>query len=86
MASKKATFYVQLEPEWFEGTDADGRRDLYDVRPVRMTVRQPQEPLPGVVVVPVTLWVDERLFGPQGGVVAQVVAGESGGVELREPR
>lgn len=82
MASKKVTFYVQLEPEWYDGTDADGRRSLYAAHAARMTTRQPGKPLPGAVVVPVVLWVDEYLFGPQAEVHAQVVASESG-VELR---
>lgn len=81
--STKVTFYVQIAPEWYDGVDSDGRRELYAARAVRMTARQPENPISGAVVVPVTLWVPREMFGPQGDIVAQVIADGAGNVELQ---
>lgn len=83
--STKVTFYVQLVPEWYDGTDDDGRRELFAVRAARMNARQPEEPIPGAVVIPVTLWVPREMFGPQGDIVAQVIKDGAGNVVLQLP-
>lgn len=77
----RVTFFVQLVPEFYDGTRPDGTRIVYDAHAVKMTQRQPTKPLPGAVVVPVTLDVDPAVFGPTDRLVARVSA-ENGGVTL----
>ncbi len=81
MGTRQVRLYVQLLPDWFEGTDSAGRLRLHDVRAARMTARQPREPIPGAVVVPVVLNVDDDVFNPLDPVYAAVKAGD-GHVEL----
>lgn len=78
MGSRKVTFFVQLLPEWYEGTDRDGMLRLADVSAERLTKRQPREPIPGAVVVPIVLHVEEGVFSPLDPVYAQVKPGEGG--------
>lgn len=82
--TKSVTFHVQLVPEYYDGIGSDGRRVVYAIHPERMTRNQPRDPLPGAVVVPVTLEVDVSLFGPTEPVTAIVGPGEAGGIQLTE--
>lgn len=77
------TCYLQIVPEYYEGTRPDGTRIVYDARILKMTQRQPTEPLPGAVVVPVDLVVDPAVFGPADRLLARVQPGP-GGVRLAD--
>lgn len=78
----QVTFFVQLVPEFYEGSRPDGTRTVYDAKAVKMTQRQPTDPAPGAVVVPVTLDVDPAVFGPADRLIAQLRPGHAGGIEL----
>lgn len=77
----QVTFFVQLVPEFYEGTRGDGTRTVYDAKAVKMTQRQPTHPEPGAVVVPVTLDVDPAVFGPTDRLRARVLP-DNGGIAL----
>ena len=82
----QVTFFVQIEPEFYEGSRDDGTRTVYDAKAVKMTQRQPIHPEPGVVVVPITLDVDPAVFGPADRLVAKLRPGSAGSVQLvQEP-
>ena len=77
----QVTFFVQLVPEFYDGARPDGTRAVYDAHAAKMTQRQPTRPLPGAVVVPVTLDVDPAVFGPTDRLVARVLP-DNGGIQL----
>ena len=80
--SMQVTFFVQLVPEFYEGSRDDGTRTVYDAKAVKMTQRQPTDPLPGAVVVPVTLDVNPAVFSPTDRLQARLEPGDTGGVML----
>lgn len=75
------TFFVQIIPEFYDGTRPDGTRIVYDAHAVKMTQRQPTQPAPGAVVVPITLQVDPAVFGPADRLTARLLP-DSGGIQL----
>jgi hypothetical protein len=61
---KDATFYAQVEPEWSSWTNYDGEKQLRGAKVVRVTQEKPKRPLPGVVLVKLTIRVPSAAFLP----------------------
>jgi len=59
-ATHDATFYVQVEPDFYGG----GNRNLRGLRAVAMTKTRPRRPRPGAVLVKLTLRVPDAVFLP----------------------
>lgn len=78
----QVTCFLQIVPEFYEGTKADGTRTVYDAKIVKMTQRQPTQPEPGAIVVPVTLDVDPAVFGPADRLIARLLPDHAGGIQL----
>jgi hypothetical protein len=78
----RVTFYVQVVPEWAEGRNVNGSLNLFGAHADRMTRQEPLRPLPGAVVVPVTLDLPDDLFGATDPLLASVTADSAGGVRL----
>lgn len=55
-----ATFYVQLEPDFF----AYPSEHVRSIKAVRMTQQRPESPKPGTVVVKLTTRVPDAAFRP----------------------
>lgn len=62
--SRDSTFYVQLEPVWGSRLYGSDELRLDHVRAVRMTQDKPKKPLPGVVMVKLTVRIPEAAFRP----------------------
>jgi hypothetical protein len=80
----QVTCFLQIVPEFYEGVRADGTRTVYDARIVKMTQRQPTQPDPGAIVVPITLDVDPAVFGPADRLTARLLLDNSGRIGLVE--
>lgn len=65
MRNHDASFYVQLEPEFYGFRDPDtGERKVAGVKAVNITQKRPSRPKPGTVVVKLTVRVPEAAFLP----------------------
>lgn len=62
--SHKATFYVQVEPEWTRWTDSNGDRQIYGIKAAGITQRWPNRPRPGTVTVKLTVEIPDAAFLP----------------------
>lgn len=60
----RTSFYVQIEPEWYGHSRADGERALRAIRAERITKKRPLQPLPGTVTIKLTVDVPDEAFYP----------------------
>lgn len=62
MSNPRATFYIQLEPEYpyYRGSDADP----VAAKAVRLTQSKPDKPKPGTVIVKLTVELPAAAFRP----------------------
>lgn len=56
------TAYLQIEPEFW--STWDGRPRVHRIKPVRLTAKQPRDPLGGTITVKVNLDIDDAAFLP----------------------
>lgn len=59
-----AITYLQVEPEWARWSSKDIAKDVRDAKIVRSTQNRPDKPLPGTVLVKVTVRVPKAAFLP----------------------
>lgn len=59
-----AHFYVQLEPEWGFGTDANGNKPVYGAKVARITQNRPGKPKGGTVMVKLAINIPKAAFLP----------------------
>lgn len=63
--SKRATFYVQVEPVWSRwAKDEHGEKQLDSIRAVAITQKQPQRPRGGTLSVKLSIEVPDGAFLP----------------------
>lgn len=61
----RATFWVQIEPEWDSyRRDSDGEPLLHGIKAKRITQNRPEVPLGGTVSMKLTVEVPEGVFKP----------------------
>lgn len=59
-----ATLYVQVEPEWGWRPAGDEDRPVKAAKAIRMTQSRPDRPIPGTVLVKLTVRVPAAAFYP----------------------
>ena len=59
-----ATFYAQVEPEWRGWISSTGDRRLAGAKVVRLTQKRPEQPVPGTVLVKLTVRIPAGAFLP----------------------
>lgn len=60
MKTHNATFYVQVEPVWGWGSDPP----VVGAKAARLTQAKPNRPMPGTVLVKLTIQVPDASFKP----------------------
>lgn len=60
----RATVFLQFEPKWNTYRDGDGDFRLLSMRPVRMTLTEPAQRVPGTALVKLTVELPPGVFYP----------------------